>query len=188
VHTAAELSHMQTIHHLKLQRATVTRWLSHQNAVDALRMSFKAVNATLQQEGIKGDATAFGLSKRIENSSFNANLLFLSIVLAILGNLSRTFQLAQLNLLTVDHLITDTIAVLSSIKDDPVNTGYMVESEATMKSVDSIVPFDESSFIANVTTYLDAVITNLKNRFPQISILLVHFRLLVSCTSSMHST
>ena len=41
-------------------------------------------------------------------------------VLAILGNLSRTFQLAQLNLLTVDQLVTDAVAALNSIKNNPV--------------------------------------------------------------------
>ena len=48
------------------------------------------------------------------------NLLFLSNVLAILGNLSQTFQLAQLTLLTVDQLVTDAVAALNSIKDNPV--------------------------------------------------------------------
>ena len=32
-------------HHLKLQRPTETRWLSHQSAVDALQRSIKAVYA-----------------------------------------------------------------------------------------------------------------------------------------------
>ena len=43
----AELREMQTVlekPHLKLQRPTETRWLSHQNAIDALRRSFKAVH------------------------------------------------------------------------------------------------------------------------------------------------
>ena len=47
----AELQEMQTVleePHLKLQRPTETRWLSHQNAIDALRRSFKAVHATLE--------------------------------------------------------------------------------------------------------------------------------------------
>ena len=99
----------------------------------------------------------------LEKPSFIANL-FLSNVLAILGNLSRTFQLAQLNLLTVDQLVTDAVAALNSIKNNPANTGYMMELEATMKSINAKEPF--------ATSYLDAIIiNNLKNRFPQIRII-----------------
>ena len=58
----AELQEMQTVleePHLKLQRPTETRWLSHQNVIDALRRSFKAVHTTLEQEAADGEATAY---------------------------------------------------------------------------------------------------------------------------------
>ena len=94
--------------HLKLQQPTETRWLSHQNAVDALRRSLKAVYSTLQHEAAEGEATAHGLCNEMKKPTFIALLLLLSDVLAILGNLSRTFQLAQFNLLVVEQLVTDT--------------------------------------------------------------------------------
>ena len=48
-----ELSEMQRVlnePHLKLQRPTETRWLSHQNTVDALRRCLKAVYTTLHNK------------------------------------------------------------------------------------------------------------------------------------------
>ena len=47
----------------------------------------------------------------------------------------------------------------------------MMELEATMKSVNAKEPFDERRFIINATSYLDAIINNLKNRFLQIRII-----------------
>lgn len=46
---------------LKMKRATETRWLSHESAVDALRQCLKAVKAILEKETCEGDATAIGL-------------------------------------------------------------------------------------------------------------------------------
>ena len=71
----AELSEMQKVlnePHLKLQRPTETRWLSHQNAVDALRRCLKAVYTTLQHEASEGEATAYGLCNEIEKPTFIA--------------------------------------------------------------------------------------------------------------------
>ena len=52
----------------------------------------------------------YGLHKEIEKPSFVANLLFLSNILTVLGNFSRTFQLAHLNLLAVQQIVTGAIA------------------------------------------------------------------------------
>ena len=154
--------------HLKLQRPTETRWLSHQSAVDALRRSIKAVYATLQHEAPEGEATAHGLCNEIVNPTFIASLLLLSNILAILGNLSRTFQLAQLNLLAVEQLVEDAKAALCVIKEDPLHGGYMMDLEATMKEIEVTTPLEETSFIKNAKSYSDAIITNLENRFPQV--------------------
>ena len=53
----------------------------------------------------------------------------------------------QLNLLSVERLVTDAIATLNSIKENPLQGGYMLELEATMKLIDVVSsPFhDEHS-------------------------------------------
>ena len=152
---------------LKLQRATETRRLSHQMAVDALRRTLVSVHSLLEQEAIDGEALAYGLFKEIEKPAFVANILFLSNVLSILGNLSKTFQLAHLNLLTVNKLINAAISQLDVIKDDVLHTGYMAHLEETMQSINCTSSLDEEIFVNNATSYLNALITNFKNRFPQ---------------------
>ena len=142
--------------------------MSHENTVYALKRTFTAVHATLEQEAADGEALAYGLCKEIEKPRF---LLFLSNILAILGNLLRTFQLAHFNLVTVDQLITGTIAQLNAIKDDVLHTGYMMNLNETMQSINVTDHLDEDSFVKNATSYLNAVIANLQNRFPQIRIL-----------------
>ena len=62
---AAELREIETVLNeplLKLQRATATRWLSHQNGIDVLRRCFKSVKTVLEENAARGDATAIGLS------------------------------------------------------------------------------------------------------------------------------
>ncbi|KAI6651843.1 Zinc finger protein [Oopsacas minuta] len=88
-----------------------------------------------EHEAAEGEATAHGLCNEIVNPTFIASLLLLSNILAILGNLSRTFQLAQLNLLAVEQLVEDAKVALCVIKEDPLHGGYMMDLEATMKKL-----------------------------------------------------
>ena len=86
-----------------------------------MRKCSKAVVATLKKEANKGNATACGLITEMHKPQFIASLLLLSDVLAIVGNLSHTFQLASLNLLHVGELLTDAKAGLQQTMDDPFN-------------------------------------------------------------------
>ena len=74
-------------------------------------------------------------------------------------------------MLTVDQLITGTIAQLNAIKDDVLHTGYMMNLNETMQLINVTDHLDADSFVKNATSYLKAVIANLQNRFPQICIL-----------------
>ena len=149
----------------------IQRWLSHQNAVDALRKCLCAVHVTLQQEATQGEATAYGLCMEIQKPQFIACLLLLSDILAVLGNLSRTFQLAQLNLLTVEQLVKDAKASLIEIKENLFTQGYMADLEESLQAMEVNKHLDTDAFSANARSYVDAIITNLENRFPQVKIL-----------------
>ena len=89
-------------------------------------------------------------------------------MLAILGNLSRTFQLAQLNLLVVEQLVTHTKAALRVIKDNPLQGAYMMELDTTIQSIGITTALDKDSFIKNAKSYIEAIIANLENRFPEV--------------------
>ena len=53
------------------------------------------------------------------------------------------------------------------IKDDVLHTGYMAHLEETMQSINCTGSLDEEIIVNNATSYLNALITNLKDRFPQ---------------------
>ena len=55
---------------LKLKKACETRWLSLENAVNALRRCFQPVKCVLDQEANDGDATALGLSIHLGKPEF----------------------------------------------------------------------------------------------------------------------
>ena len=92
----AELSEMRKAlnePHLKLQRPTETRWLSHQNAVDALRRCLNAVYTALQQEAAeRAEATVYGLCKEIENLSSLPHYCFYQTFLQYLGTFHTHFN------------------------------------------------------------------------------------------------
>ena len=105
---------------LKMQRPTETRWLSHQSAVNALRRCLESVMLTLEQDAAEGNAIALGLSLQMSRPKFVATLLLLSDIMSILGNLSRVFPVATLNLLNVDDILQDSLSALDDVKKDPL--------------------------------------------------------------------
>lgn len=153
---------------IKLQRPTDIRWLSYQNAVDSLRKCLAAVVATLEKEACEGDATACGLVNEIRKPQFIGTLLLLSDVLAILGNLSRTFQLASLNLLHVEGLLSDAKAGLQHIIDNPFESGHMLQLTAKLGELQITSPFNRDMFKQQAVLYINTIISNLDNRFPQV--------------------
>ena len=84
---------LNSVPHLKLQRPTETRWLSHQNSVDALRRCLNAVYTSLQQESAeRAEATPYGLCKEIENLSSLPHYCFYQTFLQYLGTFHTHFN------------------------------------------------------------------------------------------------
>ena len=167
---AAELREMQRVMNepkLKLKRAAETLWLSHESAVDVLRRSLKAVKATLEEEASKGDATARGLALEVSKPNFIALLLLMSDVLSVLGHLSRSFQIATLNLLCVEQILHGALSTLQALKDSPLQGGFMQSLEDTLKDV-KITEDVTQQFQTTASQYITAVIDNLRGRFPQV--------------------
>ena len=153
---------------LKMTRATNTRWLSHQSAVDALRRSLVSVKLVMEQEAASGNATALGLSLHLKKPTFVATLLVLSDVLAVLGNLSRCFQSNSLNLLSVENIVSDCKAALCELKDHPLQGGYSKEIGDVLVTMGISDPFDRESFVPQIQAYIRNLIANLEHRFPQL--------------------
>ena len=156
---------------LKMTRATETRWLSHQMAVDALRRSIKAVKLVMEQEAATGNATALGLSLYLQKPTFIATMLVLSDILSILGNLSRCFQSKSLNLLSVEDLVRDCKSALGELKEFPLQGGYARELNDVLVSMQISETLQADSFVQQMQSYIGKLIDNLEHRFPQLHLI-----------------
>ncbi len=103
--------------------------------VDALRPSLKAVKANIEQEASEGDATAQGLALEVSKPNFIA-LLLMSDILSVLGHLSRCFQIATLNLLSVEQILDGALSALQALKDSPLQGGFMQYLEDTLRDAE----------------------------------------------------
>lgn len=74
-------------------------------------------------------------------------------------------------MLIVEQLVTDAKAALGVIKDKPLEGGYMIELDTTMQAIGITTPLDKVNFTENAKSYVDAIIANLENRFPQVKTL-----------------
>ena len=165
---SAELSEVQKvldIPQLKLQRPTETRWLSLENSVHALRRCLSAVRTVTEHEGSEGDATAIGLATQLQSPKFIATLYFMSDVLSTLGKLSTAFQKRGLNLLAVEGILRDHLSVLEKLQADPFSGGHMLCLENDHPGTTEKVKTEQ--FVGAVQSYLTALITNIKSRFPK---------------------
>ena len=104
--------------------------------MDALRQSLKAVKATLEEEASEGDATAWGLPLKISRPNFIALLLLMSDVLSVLGHLCRCFQIATLNLLSVEQILDGALSALQALKESPLQADFMQSLEDTLKNAE----------------------------------------------------
>ena len=96
---------------------------------------------------------------------FVATLLLQSNILSILGNLSRVFQVATLNLLNVGDILQESLSALESVKKDPLHSEYMMNLEKTLQDIDITRSLIAEDFV-RARTYIDALISNIKDRFP----------------------
>ena len=95
---------------LRLKRASDTRWLSHDQAITAIRKSLPSIITSLQKEATeRNDAQALGLSKFICTYQFVASLYMMSDILPILSHLSRLFQKKSLDFTVTQLEILKTV-------------------------------------------------------------------------------
>lgn len=78
-----------------MKRACQTRWLSFNNVVQSLHQEIVAVVQTLNM--FSGEATSYGLMKKISTLEFIGTLYILQRVLPILSDMSKLFQKGNVN-------------------------------------------------------------------------------------------
>ena len=110
----AVLAHPQ----LKMLKPGDTRWLSHRNAVHAIRRSLSPLVAALESiYEVQGDAEAFGLAKLVKSYNFIASVSMLCDALDPVAGLctalqAKTLDFAELNFL-VDTCTADLEAMMN---------------------------------------------------------------------------
>ena len=101
----------------------------------------------------------------LSKPNFVALLLRMSVVLSVLGHLSRCSQSATLNLLFVEPILDRALSALQALKGSPFRGGFMSSLEDTLKDAEITEEVAEE-FETIASQYITAVIDNIRGRFP----------------------
>ena len=119
----AGLEEIQTIlndPHVKFKIPSATRWLSHAQAVDAIRRSLSSLLVSLDKEAVENtDATAIGLLSLCRTYKFVATLMFMSDILSHVNKLSLLFQMETIDFSNVKSLVESCIKAIRKLKTTP---------------------------------------------------------------------
>ena len=161
----------------KLVKACRTRWLSHGEAVFALKTEFSSVCATLHYFATeKKDCTAIGILQLICTKRFLISLHLLNAALEHLNKLSMIFQKGSFNFshtqsaLTICkneiRNLTDSNRVVNSLKLDWNKIAKLLPN-----SQNELLEEDIELIQSTTKTYCEALIHNLDDRFPEPEVL-----------------
>ena len=156
---------------LKLKQAADTRWLSHDSACQTLVKVLPAVITSLERESAeRGQALAVGLCRVVKKYDFISTLYMMCDILPIVSRLSRVFQFSVIEMSTVDSLLSSTIQSLQLLTTQSGCYSRQLDSDL----LSSLAPFDirhspemKRRFQQCIPQkFLNALIENIKNRFP----------------------
>lgn len=159
---------------LKLKRASDTRWLSHDQAITAIRKCLPSIITSLQKEATeRNDAQALGLSKFICTYQFVASVYMMSDILPILSHLSKLFQKKNLNFSLIQPLVKSTVTQLETLKTVPGAFFQQVDDVISNQLKDfNIRSSSKDSFQHNVyNKYLENLCKHVEDRFPDAGLL-----------------
>ena len=160
---------------LKFRQVIDIRWLSHDNAIQAVRQCLKSLLASLEYEVEENaDPTALDLVKSIKSYSFIACVYLLSDILPQLSKLSLVFQQVSIDFSMIRPIVFATITTLESFKITP---GYHLRQLddvfANELSEYNIIPTaqEKQSFNTLKVEYIKCLVANLKRRFLDVPVL-----------------
>ncbi|KAK3086416.1 hypothetical protein FSP39_018175 [Pinctada imbricata] len=160
---------------VKLREIADTRWLSHENAVTAIRRCLPSLITSLEREASERmDATAAGLATFVKQPTFICSIAMLSNVLPHLSRLSKAFQRTSVDFTMIDTLVSATQMTLMRMKVAPGQ--YMLELDQQSDALSNFgINISESAVdafkVQIYEPYIQHVIDNLHDRFPDNNIL-----------------
>ena len=123
-----------------------------------------------EQEANSGDATALGLATQITKPHFIAMLLFMSDLLTLLANLSRSLQVSTLNLCVEAH-VQDTIEALKRLQSEVFSGGHMSALDDTLESMQVTDIVNQGRIETVAEKYISSLVSNLQERFPHVHLI-----------------
>ena len=159
---------------LKLKRASDTRWLSHDQAITAIRKYLPSIITSLQKEATeRNDAQVLGLSKFICTYQFVASVYMMSDILPILSHLSKLFQKKNLDFSLIQPLVKSTVTQLETLKSVPGAFFQQVDGVISIQLKDfDIRSSSKDNFKHNVyNKYLENLCKHVEDRFPDAGLL-----------------
>lgn len=163
----------------KIKKAAHTRWLSHENALNSIRVNMEALildleNATVAKQakviqGISGP-TAEGLLKIIKRFDFFVMIHFLCDVLAVISKLTLTFERRDIALAVVESQVASTISALERLKRKP-GGAHCRNIEKRAREIGIIVTEEEQKkFELNAKLFIDTLTKNIMERLDNLPI------------------
>ncbi|XP_078587207.1 zinc finger protein 862-like [Branchiostoma floridae x Branchiostoma japonicum] len=163
---------------LKLKQPKDVRWLSHDAATDALYKSLPSVLVHLNQEMNKGVAAANGLWSWLRTYKTIATLYLLCDVLPHMSALSKCFQQKRLDLTEIHNTVDRKKDVVRKARDQPLEELRLSKLDeelgpgGRLDGLDILVSErDRQEFSSVRRQFIDNLLENLEERFPQTELL-----------------
>ena len=163
---------------LKVVKPSVTRWLSHEQCMKAIRKELPALIITLHKlYDDSGDAEAYGLALALSSYSGVATINLLSVVLDLLAKLNCFMQRKATDLSKLPIILKSIVSELKHLKDAGAEWCSLVETSIAMLATDYDITMRRSSTRSDSATtmsvyrdavtipYIDALVSNINSRF-----------------------
>ena len=131
---------------LKVVKPSVTRWLSHERCVKAIRKELPALIITLHKRyDDSGDAEALGLALALNSYSGVVTINLLSIVLDLLAKLNCFMQQKATDLSRLPIILKSIVSELKHLKHAGAEWCSLVETSIAMLATDHDITMRRSS-------------------------------------------
>lgn len=153
---------------LSLKQPCATRWLSLERAVKGIRGNWACVIIELDEEAARGCPTAKGLHKQLLKHAFSALTHLLADVLAVVNRMNLTFQKDDVNISSIQPVVTMTLADLDDLEKGPgdMEKKFADGFQEGIFCGHKLTHVDEHGFSALRAQYIGEVKKSIKKRFP----------------------
>lgn len=155
-----------------IKRVGFTRWLSHSNAINSIRVNYEAILSDLENAVVVGESsalcgpTASGLLKHFKSYEFFQVIHFMCDVMAVMTSLNLFFQRSNVDLASIEPNIENSLIQLKKLGKKPGGTFCKKLSEQARK-FGIIAPIDQQSdgnFEKDARKFIDNLCENLRKR------------------------